>query len=100
MVSVIHTMTKQQQLVVLHSYLIGITSPTGTKCGAFYSIFRILKMDDLLIHERQALFNELQNMGFIAEYTHLPGAKWGIPDRWTCRVIKREFPQSNTTNND
>ena len=100
MVSTTHTMTKQQQLVVLHSYLLGITSPTGTKCGAFYSIFRILKMDDLLIHERRALFNELQNMGFIAEYTHLPGAKWGIADRWTCKVINRNLPFTNTTNND
>lgn len=97
MVSATHTMTKQQQLVVLHSYLLGITSPYGTKCGAFYSIFRILKMDDLLIHERQALFNELQNMGFIAEYTHLPGAKHGIADRWTCKVINRNLPFTNTT---
>ena len=93
-------MTKQQQLVVLHSYLLECTTPTGTKCGAFYSIFRMLKMDDLLIHERQALFNELQNMGFIAEYTHLPGVKWGIPDRWTCEVINRNLPFTNTTNND
>ena len=97
MVSAIHTMTKEQQLVALHGHLCECTTATGTKCGSFYSIFRILKMDDLLIHERQALFIELQNMGFIAEYTHLPGAKHGIPDRWTCRVIKREFPQSNTT---
>lgn len=97
MVSTTHTMTKQQQLVVLHSYLLDITSPDSTKCGAFYSIFRILKMDDLLIHERQALFNELQNMGFITEYTHLPGAKYGIADRWTCKVINRNLPFINTT---
>jgi hypothetical protein len=50
-------MTKQQQLIALQG------------------------MDDLLIHERQALFNELQNMGLITEYTHLPGIQYGIPDR-------------------
>jgi hypothetical protein len=100
MVSAIHTMTKQQQLSALHGHLCECTTATGTKCGAFYAIFRMLGMDDLLIHERQALFNELQNMGFIAEYTHLPGAKWGIADRWTCEVINRNPPFTNTTNND
>jgi hypothetical protein len=35
-------------------------------------------------------------MGFIAEYTHLPGAKWGVPDRWTCIVINRNLPFTNT----
>ena len=50
-------------------------------------------MEHLLLHEMQGLFIELQNMGLITEYTHLPGIQWGIPDRWTCKVIKREFPQ-------
>ena len=44
----------------------------------------------------QALFIELQNMGLITEYTHMPGVQYGIPDRWTCKVIVREFPHTNT----
>ena len=86
-------MTKQQQLIALHAHLCECTTPTGTKCGAFYTIFRMLGMEHLLLYEMQGLFIELQNMGLITEYTHLPGIQWGIPDRWTCRVIKREFPQ-------
>jgi hypothetical protein len=49
-------------------------------------------MGYLLLDQMQTLFKELQNMGLITEYTHLPGIQWGIPDRWTCVVIKREFP--------
>ena len=89
-------MTHQQQLIALHGHLCECTTTTGTKCGAFYTIFRMLGMDDLLIHERQALFIELQNMGLITEYTHMPGVQYGIPDRWTCKVIVREFPHTNT----
>ena len=85
-------MTKQQQLIALHGHLCECTTPDGTKCGAFYTIFRMLGMEHLLLYEMQGLFIELQNMGLITEYTHLPGIQWGIPDRWTCRVIKREFP--------
>lgn len=85
-------MTKQQQLIALHAHLCECTTPTGTKCGAFYTIFRMLGMEHLLLYEMQGLFIELQNMGLITEYTHLPGIQCGIPDRWTCKVIKREFP--------
>ena len=85
-------MTRQQQLIALHGHLCECTTPDGTKCGAFYTIFRMLGMEHLLLYEMQGLFNELQNMGLITEYTHLPGIQWGIPDRWTCKVIKREFP--------
>ena len=84
-------MTKQQQLIALYGHLCERTTPTGTKCGGFYGMFKMLQLDDLVIHERQALFNELQNMGLITDYTHLPGIQYGIPDRWTCKVIKREF---------
>ena len=85
-------MTRQQQLIALHGHLCECTTPTGTKCGSFYTIFRKLGMEHLLLYEMQGLFIELQNMGLITEYTHLPGIQWGIPDRWTCKVIKREFP--------
>jgi hypothetical protein len=84
-------MTRQQQLIALHAHLCEWTTPTGKKCGAFYDRFKIMGMADLQLHEMQALFIELQNMGLITEYTHLPGSKY-IPDRWTCKVIKREFP--------
>ena len=90
-------MTKQQQLIALHSYLLGITSQTGTKCGGFYTIFHFLGMEYFTSDMMQELFNELQNMGLITEYKHRSGIQWGIPDRWTCKVIKREFPQSKTT---
>ena len=85
-------MTKQQQLISLHSFLCECTTPTGTKCGGFYTLFRTMGMGYLLLDQMQTLFKELQNMGLITEYTHLPGIQWGIPDRWTCVVIKREFP--------
>jgi hypothetical protein len=89
-------MTKEQKLNTLHSFLIDCTSPEGKKCGSFYRVFRMFEMDNLTIDEKQELFKELQNMGFIAEYTHLPGAKWGVPDRWTCIVINRNLPFTNT----
>lgn len=56
----------------------------------------MLQMDDLLIDQRRALFEELQTMGLITEYTHMPGVEHGIPDRWTCKVINRDFPHTNT----
>lgn len=93
-------MTKQQQLITLHGHLCECTTATGTKCGGFYTIFHFLGMEYFTLDMMQELFNELQNMGLITEYTHISGIQWGIPDRWTCRVIKREFPQSNTSNND
>ena len=99
MVSAIHTMTKQQQLIALHAHLCECTTATGTKCGGFYSIFHMLGMEYFTSDIMQELFNELQNMGLITEYTHLPGNQY-VADRWICMVIKREFPQSNTTNND
>jgi hypothetical protein len=89
-------MTKEQKLNTLHSFLIDCTTPEGTGCGAYYRAFSIFEMDDLSINEKQELFKELQNMGFIAEYTHLPGAKWGVPDRWTCIVINRNLPFTST----
>lgn len=85
-------MTKQQQLIALHGHLCECTTPTGAKCGGFYSIFHFLGMEYFTSDMMQGLFNELQDMGLITEYRHMPQVFKGIPDRWTCRVIKREFP--------
>jgi len=89
-------MTHQQQLIALHGHLCECTTPTGTKCGGFYTIFHMLGMEYFTSDMMQALFIELQNMGLITEYTHMPGVQYGIPDRWTCKVIVREFPHINT----
>lgn len=88
-------MTYQQQLIALHGHLCECTTPTGTKCGGFYSVFLMLGMEYFTSDMMQALFNELQTMGLITEYTHKSGSKY-IPDRWTCKVIVREFPHTNT----
>ena len=88
-------MTHQQQLIALHAHLCEYTTPTCTKCGAFYDRFKIIGISNLQLHEMQGLFIELQNMGLITEYTHMSGSKY-IPDRWACKVIVREFPHTNT----
>ena len=89
-------MTHQQQLIALHGHLCECTTPTGKKCGGFYSVFHMLGMEYFTSDMMQSLFNELQTMGLITEYTHMPGVQYGIPDRWTCKVIVREFPHTNT----
>lgn len=89
-------MTHQQQLIALHAHLCECTTPTGKKCGGFYSVFHMLGMEYFTSDMMQALFNELQTMGLITEYTHMSGVEYGIPDRWTCKVISRQFPHTNT----
>ena len=89
-------MTHQQQLIALHAHLCECTTPTGIKCGGFYSVFHMLGMEYFTPTMMKWLFEELQTMGLITEYTHIPGDQYGIPDRWTCKVINRNFPNTNT----
>ena len=90
-------MTEHQQLIALHGHLCECTTPTGTKCGGFYTIFRMLGMEHLTSDQMQRLFEKLQSMNLITEYTHISMEAHGVPNRWTCRVINRDFSHQHTT---
>lgn len=57
-------------------------------------------MPDLAHFQIKDLFFELHCMGLIIEYRHYESFLDGVTDIWACKVIKREFPHTNTTNND
>ena len=85
-------MTRQQQLIALHTHLCERTTLTNTICSGSYEIFKSLGMPDLALFQMKDLFFELDCMGLITAYQHHPGFLAGVINIWTCRVIKREFP--------